>query len=136
MNKISSSLEDYLEAIFILTQESGKTRPADIADLLAVSRPSVSRAIGMLKEAGLVDHESYGQVSLTSKGKSQAHSIMRRHLLIKRFLIDSLGVDEKTAERDACRMEHVMSPKTIEKLFRYIEEKPSAKPDNDFGEET
>ncbi|NLP48357.1 MAG: metal-dependent transcriptional regulator [Clostridiales bacterium] len=123
MAKLSSSLEDYLEAIHILTQDSNKTRPADIADILAVSRPSVSRALGMLKEAGLVDHEAYGLVSLTAQGKAQAKNIMRRHLLIKRFLTDSLGVDEKTAERDACRMEHVMSPRTIEKLFQYIENK-------------
>ena len=121
MVKISSSLEDYLEAIFILVQQGGEVRLTDIADFIGVSRPSVNRAVGTLKEAGLVEHESYGQISLSSKGKAQASKVLRRHLLIKRFLTDNLGVDERNAERDACRMEHVMSPQTIEKLYKYIE---------------
>lgn len=126
MIKISSSLEDYLEAIFILVEHGGEVRLTDVADFLGVSRPSANRAVGNLKDAGLVEHESYGQISLTSKGKAQASKVLRRHKLIKLFLTDTLGVDEKNAEIDACRMEHVMSRQTIEKLFRYIEENPGS----------
>ncbi len=121
MVKISSSLEDYLEAIYILVQQGGEVRLTDIADFLNVSRPSVSRAIGTLKDAGLVEHEAYGQISLSPKGKTQAGKVLKRHMIIKRFLTDTLDVDPVTAEKDACRMEHVMSGQTIEKLSHYIE---------------
>lgn len=122
MEPISSSLEDYLEAIFILIQKHPHVRLTDIAEFIGVSKPSVNRAVGNLKEAGLVSHETYGVVSLTAKGKQRAAVVLRRHKLIKRFLTQTLGVEEDIAERDACRMEHVMSPKTIEKLYTYIEQ--------------
>ncbi len=121
MVKMSSSLEDYLEAIYVLGQQGGEVRLTDVAVFLKVSRPSVNRAIGTLKEAGLVVHEAYGQISLSAKGKTQAAKVLKRHLLIKRFLTDTLDVSEATAEEDACRMEHVMSGETIEKLFHYLE---------------
>lgn len=121
MVKISSSLEDYLEAIYILVQHGREVRLTDVADFLNVSLPSVSRAIGTLKDAGLVIHESYGQISLSPKGKTQAGKVLKRHMLFKRFLTDTLGVSEATAEKDACRMEHVVSGETIEKLHRYLE---------------
>ena len=121
MFKMSSSLEDYLEAIYILVQQDGEVRLTDIAEFLNVSRPSVNRAIGTLKNAGLVEHESYGQISLSPKGRVQADRVLKRHILIKRFLTETLGVDDGTAEQDACRMEHVMSRKTIDKLYQYIE---------------
>ncbi len=121
MVNISSSLEDYLEAIYILIQKGGEVRLTDVADFLKVSRPSVNRAIGTLKEAGLVVHEAYGQISLSPKGKTQAAKVLKRHLLIKRFLTDTLEVSEAIAEEDACRMEHVMSGETIEKLYQYLE---------------
>lgn len=121
MDKMSSSLEDYLEAIYVLGQQGGEVRLTDVAVFLKVSRPSVNRAIGTLKEAGLVVHEAYGQISLSAKGKTQAAKVLKRHLLIKRFLTDTLDVSEATAEEDACRMEHVMSGETIEKLFHYLE---------------
>lgn len=121
MVKLSSSLEDYLEAIYILVQQGGEVRLTDVADFLNVSQPSVSRAIGTLKDAGLVVHESYGQISLSPKGKTQAKKVLGRHMLFKRFLTDTLGVDEATAEKDACRMEHVVSGETIEKLYAYLE---------------
>jgi len=127
MVKISSSLEDYLEAIYILAQRGTAVRLTDIADFLAVSSPSVNRAIGTLKINGLVEHEAYGKILLSSKGKTQAGKVLRRHKLIKRFLTDTLGVDELSAETDACRMEHVMSQQTIEKLYRYIDDKETAK---------
>ena len=121
MVKLSSSLEDYLEAIYILMHDGKEVRLTDIANFLSVSQPSVNRAIGTLKDAGLVEHEAYGLISLSAKGKTQAGKVLKRHMLIKRFLMDRLGVNEATAERDACRMEHVVSGETIEKLYQYLE---------------
>ncbi len=119
--KISSSLEDYLEAIYILQESYGGTRVTDIADFLGVSKPSVNRAVSTLKESGLLEHETYGAIKLTSDGRNHAAMVLQRHRLIKQFLSKTLGVDDIIAERDACRMEHVISPQTIQKLFEYLE---------------
>ena len=78
-------------------------------------------SVDLLNQAGLVVHESYGQISLSSKGKTQGKKVLGRHMLFKRFLTDTLGVSEATAEKDACRMEHVVSGETIDKLHRYLE---------------
>ncbi|HZJ78072.1 MAG TPA: metal-dependent transcriptional regulator [Clostridia bacterium] len=121
MNPISASLEDYLEAIFVLKQGDQTVRMTDVADYLNVSKPSVNRAVGNLKDAGLLAHESYGTIELTPKGETYAAKILYRHKLIKRFLTDNLGVEEEIAQKDACEMEHVMSPQTIQLLFEYLE---------------
>ncbi len=118
---ISASLEDYLEAIFILHQQSKSVRTTDIADFLDVSKPSVNRAVGTLKDAGLLKHESYGEITLTKSGKNRAEAVLHRHNLLKNFLNINLGVDIETAEKDACRMEHVMSNESIEKLSHFLE---------------
>ncbi len=118
---ISSSLEDYLEAIYILQESYRGTRVTDIADFLGVSKPSVNRAVSTLKETGLLEHEAYGTIRLTEDGKSHAAMVLQRHRLIKQFLTKTLGVDDIIAERDACRMEHVISPQTIQKLFEYLD---------------
>lgn len=118
---ITASLEDYLEAIFVLNQQNKAVRMTDIAELLAVSKPSVNRAIGTLKEAGLIRHETYGEITLTSAGKARAKSVLTRHNLLKNFLSVTLGVDSDTAEKDACRMEHVMSNESVEKLSNFLE---------------
>lgn len=120
-NIISASLEDYLEAIFILEHGGGDVRITDIASSLGISKPSVNKAIGTLRESGYIRHESYKNVQLTEQGREKAAQVLRRHRLIKEFLTDTLAVSEETAEADACRMEHVMSGETIEKLSEYIE---------------
>lgn len=118
---MTSSLEDYLEAVFVISKEKGNVRITDIADFLSVSKPSVNRAIKTLAQNGYLDHVTYGNIEITPQGESYAANVLRRHKLIKHFLIDTLGVDDKTAEHDACQMEHVMSPSTIEKLYEYLE---------------
>lgn len=118
---MTSSLEDYLEAVFIISKEKGNVRITDIADFLGVSKPSVNRAIKTLAQNGYLDHVTYGNIEITPQGESYAANVLRRHKLIKHFLIDTLGVDDKTAEHDACQMEHVMSPSTIDKLYEYLE---------------
>ncbi len=118
---MTSSLEDYLEAVFVLSQQKGSVRLTDIAEHLGVSKPSVNRAVNTLTQNGFLEHVTYGDIIITPAGESYAANVLRRHRLIKQFLVDRLGVDEENAENDACQMEHVMSPVTIDKLYEYLE---------------
>lgn len=118
---MTSSLEDYLEAVFVLSEQKGSVRLTDIAEHLGVSKPSVNRAVNTLTQNGFLEHVTYGDIIITPAGESYAANVLRRHKLIKQFLINTLGVDEENAENDACQMEHVMSPVTIEKLYEYLE---------------
>ena len=120
MDDISASLEDYLEMIFILHRKGGEVRVTDIASSLKVSKPSVNRAVGALKEAGLLAHEFYGTIALTPEGETRAAQVLRRHRMIRHFLHHTLGVPEEIAEEDACRMEHVVSAQTIQHLYDYL----------------
>ena len=119
--KMTSSLEDYLEAVFVLSNQKGSVRVTDISEHLNVSKPSVNRAVNTLTQIGFLKHITYGEIVITPEGESYAANVLRRHKLIKQFLIDELGVSEKSAEEDACKMEHVMSAETIEKLYDYLE---------------
>ena len=118
---MTSSLEDYLEAVFVLSNKSDNVRVTDIAEFLGVSKPSVNRAVNTLKQQGFLEHEAYGSIKITPMGESYAANVLRRHKLIKQFLMNTLGVDEENAENDACKMEHVMSFVTIDKLYEYLE---------------
>ena len=118
---MTSSLEDYLEAVFVISKKKSNVRLTDIADYLGVSKPSVNRAIKTLTQNGYLEHVTYGDIIITPQGESYAANVLRRHKIIKQFLINKLGVDEKTAEHDACQMEHVMSTSTIDKLYEYLE---------------
>lgn len=120
MIEISASLEDYLEAIFLLHRKGTQVRVTDIAAALKVSKPSVNRAVGTLKEAGLLEHEFYGTITLTPAGETRAAQVLRRHRLIRHFLKNTLGVPAEIAEEDACRMEHVVSAQTIQHLYDYL----------------
>jgi DtxR family transcriptional regulator, Mn-dependent transcriptional regulator len=115
-NRITPSLEDYLETIYFLNNKTDKVRVTDVATALLISKPSVNKAINNLKAQGFVEHEHYGSLSLTSKGFLIAESIANCHIIIKKFLIDVLNVDETTAEKEACLMEHAMSLDTVSKL--------------------
>lgn len=118
---MTASLEDYLEAVFVLAENSGEVRLTDIAAMLNVSKPSANRAVNTLTQNGFLSHETYGAITLTPEGETYAASVLHRHKLLKHFLINTLGVNENTAEEDACKMEHVMSAETIEKLYNYLE---------------
>lgn len=118
---MTSSLEDYLEAVFVLANQKGSVRITDIAEFLGVSKPSVNRAVNTLTQNGFLEHITYGDIVITPAGESYAANVLHRHKLIKQFLVDKLGVDEDIAEKDACQMEHVMSPVTIDKLYEYLE---------------
>lgn len=116
MGRITPSREDYLETIFDLSGEDGKVRSIDIATALGYSRASVSRAMGVLKQDGFIEQEPYGLVTLTEKGKEKAHAVRKRHDLLKYYLFHIVEVDLDTAEEDACKMEHIVSDKTLRRM--------------------
>jgi DtxR family Mn-dependent transcriptional regulator len=112
---MTQSLEDYLEMVSFLSDE-GEVRVTDIAARLGVSKPSVLTAIRVLEEQGLLEHERYRSVVLTKRGAIQASEIRGRHNFLTAFLHDVVGVDPETAEKDACKMEHVLSEETLKKM--------------------
>ena len=122
--ELSSSIEDYLEAILALSEidpQDQSVRVTDIAERLQIAKPSVTAALNVLKEKGLVTQERYGKVFLTPEGRKRALVVQRRHRVLRKFLVDGLGVGEKVAENDACLMEHAVSPETMEKLIEFLE---------------
>ncbi|MCP4050408.1 MAG: metal-dependent transcriptional regulator [bacterium] len=119
--EISASLQDYLEAILSLKNKKKNVRGTDIALLLNVKKQSVIDAVKLLKEKGLVIQERYSFIELTAKGKSIAEKVMMRHNLIKNFLKTSLGLNEATADEDACKIEHYLSLETIDLIKKYLD---------------
>ena len=120
-NNMTPSMEDYLETILFLFQRNGNVRVTDVALEMGISKPSVNKAINILKTQGYVQHEHYGLLSLTEQGAALAAEVADRHFALKRFLHGLLGVDEKKAEDEACRMEHTMSRETVALLKAYLE---------------
>lgn len=118
---IRESGEDYLETILILQERTGYVRSIDIAAELGFSKPSVSRAMGILKNDGFITVEESGQIVLTKRGHLRAREVYDRHLLITRFLRDVLGVSDKNTDEDACKIEHVISYETYEKLNVFVD---------------
>jgi DtxR family Mn-dependent transcriptional regulator len=120
--KLTPSSEDYLETILELSETADAVRSVDIAEHLHVSKASVNKAMGILREASLIDQAYYGLIHLTAGGRRRAEEILARHGMLKRFLIEILGIDSETAELDACRMEHVISGTTRDKWLDYLKE--------------
>ncbi|MDR3343712.1 MAG: metal-dependent transcriptional regulator [Treponema sp.] len=119
---MTQSLEDYLEMVSFLSDE-GVVRVTDIASRLGVSKPSVLTALKVLEEQGLLEHERYRTVLLTKKGSIQAAEIRDRHSFLTVFLQDIVGVSPDTAEKDACKMEHLLSEETCKKIKALVKEK-------------
>lgn len=117
---IYKSGEDYLETILILSKNGNFVRSIDVATEMGFSKASVSRAVNILKNEGLITIELDGQLKLTEKGEAKANSVYNRHNLLKKFFIEFLGVDEDTATNDACKIEHVISEQTYLKLKEYV----------------
>ena len=118
---LSRSNEDYLEAILVIGLEQGLVRVKDLAQRMQVKAPSVATAVRKLAEEGLVEHESYGHVELTSRGFELAQDIHNRHRLLFRFLHDFLGLNDVTSEKDACEIEHGLSPETINRIIQFLQ---------------
>lgn len=119
-NKIHESAEDYLETILVLAQKKGNVRAVDIATEMNFSRPSVSVAMKHFRESGYITVDGDGHISLTESGLEIARATYRRHMLLTGLLI-SIGVDEETARKDACGIEHHISEETFEKLSALAE---------------
>jgi Mn-dependent DtxR family transcriptional regulator len=123
---LQESGEMYLETIYVLSKDHTNVRAVDIGEELGYSRPSVSRAMHVLKDEGLVKTDEYGFVKLTEAGKIIAKRIYERHTVLTKLFID-LGVDEKIATDDACRIEHYISDETFDAIkahmLRYSDKK-------------
>ena len=116
---MTQSLEDYLETVSFLSDD-GDVRVTDIAVRMGVSKPSVLTALKTLEERGFIQHERYSSVSLTKEGNVKALEIRERHTFLTSFLNKVVGVSEETAEKDACRMEHDLSPESFAAIKNYI----------------
>ncbi len=114
--------ENYLETIYTLTQKNGYVRSVDIAAELSFSKPSVSRAMSILKGAKYVEVERNGNILLTEKGLKKAIEVYTRHRVIKEFLV-MIGVGAEVANTDACKIEHIISSETFEQIRKKVEEK-------------
>ena len=117
---LQESGEMYLETILILSQKNPNVRSIDIVDYMGYSKPSVSRAVKLLKEGGFIKVNADGYITLTDDGKSVANKMYERHVWVSQLLV-GFGVDEETAAVDACKIEHVISDKTFEAIKKYVE---------------
>ena len=119
MAKLRQSVEDYLETIYILSK-NGDVRSIDIANEMNVSKPSVCRAVGLLKDGGFIKMDKDGYITFTEEGRTAAASVYERHTVLTDWLV-GIGVNEKTAAEDACRLEHNFSQESFEHLKNHIE---------------
>ena len=118
---IHESGEDYLETILLLQNKNGSVRSIDIARELEYTKASISRAMSILKISEYITIDSSGQILLTEKGMSKATEVYERHQLITNYLIKALGVSEEIASQDACRIEHVISMESFEKIKQFVQ---------------
>ena len=122
--KLQESGEMYLETIYILSQKSSRVRSIDVCEYMGFSKPSVSRAVALLKNNGYITVNEDGHLALTDSGREIAVKIYERHRLLSAFLME-LGVSEKTAVQDACRVEHVISDETFAAIKQHLKEEHS-----------
>ena len=120
--RLTPAYEDYIEAIYELCQQGGgQCRSVDVAERLGFSKASVTRATKNLREAGLINQERYGHISLTDAGSEYGRAVLTRHKTLQVFLHEILGVDEKTANEEACKIEHTVSKETMERWTAWIQ---------------
>ena len=116
---LQESGEMYLESIFMLSKRSDSVHAIDISEYLGYTKPSVSRAMGILKKDGYIVVEANGHITLTEKGRAVAEEMYERHTVLTEFLM-KLGVDEETASADACKIEHVISNRSFNAMKDHI----------------
>ena len=117
---IQESGEMYLETIFVLSWKGGPVRSIDVSEHMGYSKPSVSRAMGILRSGGYIQVDKDGHISLTESGEQVAQKIYERHTILSKML-RQLGVDEKTAAEDACKMEHAISDVSFEAIKKHMQ---------------
>jgi len=118
--QLQESAEMYIETIYLLSQQKNHVRSIDVAEHMGYSKPSVSRAVGLLKQGGLLEMNEDGFLSLTAEGVAAAEKIFERHTVLTRLFL-LLGVSEETATEDACKIEHVISDETLSAIKRHLE---------------
>ncbi len=118
---LQESGEMYLETIYVLQKKTNAVRSLDVAEYMGFSKPSVSRAVGILKSGGFINVDKSGFLTLTESGKEIACKIYEKHTLISKFLV-SLGVSESVAAEDACKMEHYISDESFNAIKKHIEQ--------------
>lgn len=126
---VSASQEDYLEAILQLTEENRVARSKEIAETLNVTKASVTGALRQLKANGLVNHSPYSYITLTDEGARIAREVTRRHKILADFLFRVLGLDEKSADENACRIEHAIDQDVLDRLIEFVAYLDSDNPD-------
>lgn len=120
--RLQESGEMYLETIYLLSKKGANIRSIDVAEEMGYSKPSVSRAVGLLKGANYINVDSYGYISLTESGKAVAERTYERHNLLTEFFV-SLGVDKDIASEDACKIEHVISDEVFDAIKKSVSKK-------------
>ncbi len=117
---LQESGEMYLETIYVLTKKNKSTRSVDIAEYMGYTKPSVSRAVGILKKGEYIVVDSDGYITLTDAGREIAKKIFERHTVLTKMFV-GLGVDEKVAAEDACRIEHIISDDSFNAIKKHLE---------------
>ena len=121
IDHITSSQEDYLEAILLIQKEKKVVRVKDITEYFMVKGSTVNETLNNLKKRGFIIQEKYGYIELTQKGLRFARNVYRKHTLLTKFIQNILGVSAKTAEDDACKIEHHLSKETLDNILHFIE---------------
>ena len=121
--RLQESGEMYLESIYMLSRKLSHVRSVDISEYMGYSKPSVSRAVNLLKNGGFIRMDAENYITLTEEGLALAEKIYSRHTVLTEMLI-RLGVSEATAAEDACRMEHTISDESFEAIRRHVEAHP------------
>ncbi len=117
----TASMEDYLEGIAKLGEGRRVVKVKQLSQMLGVKMPSVTSALRKLSQQELVEHERYGHIKLTPEGDEVARDVIYRHEALTRFFAQALGISRETAEEDACKIEHVISPLSMQRLAKFIE---------------
>ena len=117
---LQESGEMYLETIYVLAEKNGAVRSVDVAEHMGYSKPSISRAMGLLKRGGFIEIAPDGTITLTASGTEVAEKIYERHTLLSQLLVQ-LGVSPETAAEDACRLEHAISDESFQAIKRHVE---------------
>ena len=128
ITRTNESAEMYLETILLLTEKQSHVRAIDVVHSTGYTKPSVSRAMGLLRQAGHIEVDDSGYITLTEAGRALASKILERHHILTQFLTQ-IGVSPETAEDDACKMEHVISDETLEKMKEQLARSTRSKRD-------